>query len=854
YFNPGLANTTNVIRYTFTDGITGCSNYVEQNVIVNEITAAKFKIEAPGTNDADEINIALCENSGVNNLLTLIGSPPASTGFSPTLFKSPDPYMNSRIVFDGIDYKINTLGITGGPYIVQYIYTNSVAVRDTVTKVLTIYAGPTTSITSGDDCIDGGGPTIFTQNTIFNNPNGDIITDWIWNFGDGGFGTGPSPSHQYSLPGGVKNVTLVVTTNNNCTDTFTKAINIGIPPVPDFKRSSFCLGDVTQFTDDSEETIGTINSYLWDFGDGTPTSSLQNPTHTYGTYQTYDVTLTIGTSANCSADTTKTIFILDSPTAVAVNPYRNNFEAGSGSWYPVINYDLSGDKTSWQFGTPSGMNITTAASGVNAWWTGANSQSYYDNEESFVIGPCLNLDGLSRPMISLNYWSDTQIGYDGAILQYSTNGGADWIALGDAEGNGINWYNSRNIVGSPGDVTNYAWSDTTKVWRNSRYNLEVIDPTERGIVIFRIAFGSDGNTRTKQDGFAFDDIYIGEKTRNVLVEHFTNDSDGSSELADDYLDNLYATSYDFNNRDSSDFIKIQYHIANPGFDQINGDNPDDPSARRIFYGLSKPPVSIMDGIVGPYYGSNFNGTHTSITDKELDRRALEDPSFDIKIVETVGADENRLQLNLQFTYIDTLKNLNKPVILHAALVESGVIGSDGNVNTNYLRKLLLQAEGRYIDKTWTSGDQESIDVDYKIDVPIAFPDDLSVIAFVQNYNSSLDSVRMLQAIIQKISRKTGSTVVAVENDPADKISAVNMYPNPVSNTLNLQLESELHHDYEWKMIDQRGIVVLEGKVNRDLSSPQQVDVSRLASGIYFMAIQSGEKSVVYRKIAVINRN
>ncbi|HPH47569.1 MAG TPA: T9SS type A sorting domain-containing protein, partial [Chryseolinea sp.] len=156
--------------------------------------------------------------------------------------------------------------------------------------------------------------------------------------------------------------------------------------------------------------------------------------------------------------------------------------------------------------------------------------------------------------------------------------------------------------------------------------------------------------------------------------------------------------------------------------------------------------------------------------------------------------------------------------------------------------------------TWTSGDQESIDVDYKIDVPIAFPDDLSVIAFVQNYNSSLDSVRMLQAIIQKISRKTGSTVVAVENDPADKISAVNMYPNPVSNTLNLQLESELHHDYVWKMIDQRGIVVLEGKVNRDLSSPQQVDVSRLASGIYFMAIQSGEKSVVYRKIAVINRN
>ena len=71
------------------------------------------------------------------------------------------------------------------------------------------------------------------------------------------------------------------------------------------------------------------------------------------------------------------------------------------------------------------------------------------------------------------------------------------------------------------------------------------------------------------------------------MEHFTNDASPPSEQADEYLDNLYANSFDFNNRDSSDFIKLQYHIANPGFDQINADNPDDPSARRIYYTVSQ---------------------------------------------------------------------------------------------------------------------------------------------------------------------------------------------------------------------------------------------------------------------------
>jgi hypothetical protein len=56
------------------------------------------------------------------------------------------------------------------------------------------------------------------------------------------------------------------------------------------------------------------------------------------------------------------------------------------------------------------------------------------------------------------------------------------------------------------------------------------------------------------------------------------------------------------------------------------------------------------------------------------------------------------------------------------------------------------------------------------------------------------------------------------------------------------------------MIDQRGITVLDGDVNSFFDSPQEIDISRLANGIYFMQIISGNTPLIHRKIAVMNRN
>jgi hypothetical protein len=146
-----------------------------------------------------------------------------------------------------------------------------------------------------------------------------------------------------------------------------------------------------------------------------------------------------------------------------------------------------------------------------------------------------------------------------------------------------------------------------------------------------------------------------------------------------------------------------------------------------------------------------------------------------------------------------------------------------------------------------------------MDVPVTNPDNLYILAFVQEkFRDQFgdDHRDILQTAIVKSNRKKGITVVGIEDDPVTgEIKELSMYPNPVSNILNVYSEISLSRAYSWQMIDQRGVTVLSGKLNQDFSSgPQQIDVSDIANGIYFMAIQTGDQSVVHRKIAVMNRN
>ena len=84
-------------------------------------------------------------------------------------------------------------------------------------------------------------------------------------------------------------------------------------PVVAFSGTSVCNGDATQFTDNTTNVSGTIVSRAWDFGDGSPVNTSQNPPHTYANAGTYTVKLIENNSVGCADTLSKSIQVYYNP-------------------------------------------------------------------------------------------------------------------------------------------------------------------------------------------------------------------------------------------------------------------------------------------------------------------------------------------------------------------------------------------------------------------------------------------------------------------------------------------------------------------------------------------------------------
>jgi Zn-dependent metalloprotease len=95
----------------------------------------------------------------------------------------------------------------------------------------------------------------------------------------------------------------VTVTNGACTDTETVTVTASTVTAA-FSVSSTLL--TSSFTDLSTGAT----TWAWDFGDGTGSSSVANPTYTYGTDGTYTVTLIVTDASGCADTTTQTVTVI----------------------------------------------------------------------------------------------------------------------------------------------------------------------------------------------------------------------------------------------------------------------------------------------------------------------------------------------------------------------------------------------------------------------------------------------------------------------------------------------------------------------------------------------------------------
>jgi PKD repeat protein len=137
---------------------------------------------------------------------------------------------------------------------------------------------------------------------------------YSWSFGNGRTGSGPVPSHTYTSAN-TYTVTLTVRDEYGLTGTTTGTVTIAEPagnvaPTPVINPPA-CTGLVCNLSGvgaAGPHTRATF-TYLWNFGDGTPTSTSSATSHTFPAAGTYTVTLTVTDGWGKAASTTRQVTV-----------------------------------------------------------------------------------------------------------------------------------------------------------------------------------------------------------------------------------------------------------------------------------------------------------------------------------------------------------------------------------------------------------------------------------------------------------------------------------------------------------------------------------------------------------------
>ena len=264
------------------------------------------------------------------------GSTWTSTGFGSIVSPSS---LNTQYNISPID---TTLGY------IDVLLSSSPGICPSVTDSMRIFfidppqanAGPDQSFCSNEIVLLNGSISGFvtagswasTGTGSFSPGNNFLVTNYLPSAGDLGNGS----------------VNLILTTPSvfGCPpDNDVMTITFKPSPTADFVATEECAGSNAIFTDQSTSAAGTINSWLWDFGDG-GSSIVQNPLHSYAASSTYNVTLIAGSSNGCY----DTIVI---PVTSYPVPFANFISSIGCENTPVDFTDLStisaGSITSWNY-------------------------------------------------------------------------------------------------------------------------------------------------------------------------------------------------------------------------------------------------------------------------------------------------------------------------------------------------------------------------------------------------------------------------------------------------------------------------------------------------------------------------
>ncbi|MGE0772782.1 MAG: T9SS type A sorting domain-containing protein [Cyclobacteriaceae bacterium] len=804
-----------------------------------------------------------------------------------------NPYQDIRIIYT---FKANNSPCQSSGSLIIRIAPNPLAQFDqaslitAVTPVGTAYCADNTI--EFDGSLSGFGP---------NGAGGTTITEYSWNFGDNinssptnpntitGAGTDPAdgggtiekPYHKFvqSAPYVVQ---LNATTSVGCSSTTpaVATINVGAIPVVGFAFDGVSIADPMAFTDNTTVTSGGgivdgIGRIDWDFGLGqTPqsvTSGFATPVlNNYSAAGPYTVTETVTSALGCVSSATKSVVMLEKFVATDATPYEESFDASNGNWQVLKDPTFAGTAT-WAWGAPTTGTITKTIdppplpdNNVSLWTTNL-SGSYAANEQSYLYSTCIDMTGLLRPMISFNSFVQLAQG-DGVVLEYSldtkniTDPTKQWILLGDYENSiesGVDWYEASALPSKPGNQTvgDYGWAgDAVKKWMHSKHILdEVNNPVPQGNVVFRFALSSI-NSSPNRDGFAIDNVRIGNRTRTVLVENFTNKGNPAVNPNNGLNAELVESNLlkGFNPGGSgTKLVKVNYHVGFPRTDPFNADNPADPSARALYYNVTETPRARLDGFKNngtDDYFSNWGDTQYGIRTLQLAQADL--------VLSTSLTPDNGLQVDVQ---VIARVALPATARLHVAMLERSIATAalsnakanmivTGETDFEYvLKKMLPSAVGTSIGGLMLQTDPpRNFTFEWYPDRAKLYdlPDDLAVVAFLQD-----DATK--EILQSEILEGIADPPLVTGLDLESIAERIDVYPNPADHKLTIEFPAPVRTSTKVQLASQWGVITNQGAIEPG-ETAKELDTSDLAAGVYILQLESSSGQLVRRKIVIVH--
>ena len=260
---------------------------------------------------------------------------------------------------------------TPGTYTATLTATDDNGDTDTTTVEVTVNANQAPTAVANATPDSGKAPLGVIFSSAGSVDNDGSIVAYDWDFGDGTPNdSSANPAHLYAAQGNYT-ATLTVTDDDGVQTSASVVVTVAAPNVapavvatadPAFGKAPLEVEFSSAGTTDSD---GTIVSYSWTFGDGSPATTDENPTHTYTTPGSYTATLTVTDNDGATTTQPVTVDVLANvaPTAQATGTPLTGKEPlevvldASGSTDPdgtIVSYE-------WDFGdgeTGTGVSPT----------------------------------------------------------------------------------------------------------------------------------------------------------------------------------------------------------------------------------------------------------------------------------------------------------------------------------------------------------------------------------------------------------------------------------------------------------------------------------------------------------------